>query len=693
MALSSNGENKDPLNPRSMPKRMRRDLKTHDDVRNALRIIARSDFSLRFPTVEEIRQRVGRALWRQEKLELGEHLSHGGEHSVFRALGSIFSSPLVVRVQNPLQPLTSAPLTPDQWRERTRQATRAIMLLPGMNWDKPHPALPFVYQPGEADGVFYTLRDYVKGVPISDTHVRNAIQTRKDVPQAWAFLTVPLQLVAVLIYVREHHRHKRDFSDLHRNLLIGPAQDVHLIDLDDLVQNPDISLARNVSHEIYSVAQLLLGYLLDDSYVRHWNHWDPTQVDVLEKALIAENHFDPQNRQSIEIVARGIAPILRKMLVKPEQGQYTSLEDVFIDLANVGLQIARHDAPHSHNLQELLGILFAEDRRRHPQGTFATIMLKGGDIGGLNPAIKSKIVKRFGKGNFDFFQGSIVHLSLTQALRRWQDPIRYMISGLKGHVPDSDFEFLMQSIDHLNPRDFIRALHQIQRYAYDHATAEVVYLSLARVETMLDYSVRDSNQILLRYQGDTTLPKDVQDYVKGLVGRTIDPEPESLRGDILVPALQPGQILDGIIEEMRNLSGLPEDQIRITLNGIHTPKLDELPLEYQSMAQADLALFSWKALEWLLAEQIPPHHPPTPPTGGSTVNSEGKENLQFGHGMQGRDAGEGLSLRGSLLHPLSQISSWTIRFIPVLFKLWEFLKQIRQQVLPFHPYRDTLRSV
>src|SRR5258708_5998545 len=341
MALSSNGENKDPLNPRSMPKRMRRDLKTHDDVRNALRIIARSDFSLRFPTVEEIRQRVGRALWRQEKLELGEHLSHGGEHSVFRALGSIFSSPLVVRVQNPLQPLTSAPLTPDQWRERTRQATRAIMLLPGMNWDKPHPALPFVYQQGEADGVFYTLRDYVKGVPISDTHVRNAIQTRKDVPQAWAFLTVPLQLVAVLIYVREHHRHKRDFSDLHRNLLIGPAQDVHLIDLDDLVQNPDISLARNVSHEIYSVAQLLLGYLLDDSYVRHWNHWDPTQVDVLEKALIAENHFDPQNRQSIEIVARGIAPILRKMLVKPEQGQYTSLEDVFIDLANVGLQIAR----------------------------------------------------------------------------------------------------------------------------------------------------------------------------------------------------------------------------------------------------------------------------------------------------------------------------------------------------------------
>src|SRR5258708_38361679 len=102
---------------------------------------------------------------------------------------------------------------------------------------------------------------------------------------------------------------------------------------------------------------------------------------------------------------------------------------------------------------------------------------------------------------------------------------------------------------------------------------------------------------------------------------TIDSGPESIRGDILVPALQPGQILDGIIEEMRNLSGLPEDQIRITLNGIHTPKLDELPLEYQSMAQADLALFSWKALEWLLAEQIPPHHPPTPPTSGSTFNS------------------------------------------------------------------------
>src|SRR5258708_13135654 len=108
---------------------------------------------------------------------------------------------------------------------------------------------------------------------------------------------------------------------------------------------------------------------------------------------------------------------------------------------------------------------------------------------------------------------------------------------------------------------------------------------------MLDYSVRDSNQILLRYQGDPTLPKDVQDYVKGLVGRTIDPEPESLRGDILVPALQPAQILDGIMEEMRNRSGLPEDHIRITLTRLHTPNLDQLPLAYHPLSHPTLPLF------------------------------------------------------------------------------------------------------
>lgn len=587
---------------RYFPKRLFRKKVTELELARALAVIPNAIFHRSFPD-EELRRRIEGPLREKERMVLERQLGRGSNNVVFLAHHEGTGRRYVISVHNPNQVHLEA-LTEEDMRGRVQRSAKMVGGLPGMNWEQPHRSIRSVYHFNQIDGIPYAVFNYIEGSDIETVNVVNALRAADQASIAFTLFTVPLQLIAALVYLAEHRIIME--REVHaRNVLVDDSQDVSVIDYDDASKNwYSPASFQLISIELHRTAATLISYLLDNSYLKFWQHWDAKNPGELEKGMMGEYKTAGLLEKGGDVLPKAageLSRILRKMLADPADGQYQNTKQVFIDLARITADLM--GSPFRDSAADLpaqIKELFEKDRAVHPNGTIATVMLKGGEIGGLHPVIKRRIFERFREEGFEVFEGAITHLSLSQAVQRWGGgPFFSTVKQLEGHIPQDLFKRVVEAGERGDSRRFLSGIAHIHRYLRHNEIGAEANTALHRIDSMLDYVMRDSQQLLLRYTRPEPLPMDVQDYVKRLVGRTVDPEPESLRGEILIPALEPGQPLEGVLEEMKaTYPDLSREEIRTTLNGIHTPKKEELDLEFSVMTAADASLFIWSILRW-----------------------------------------------------------------------------------------------
>jgi diguanylate cyclase (GGDEF)-like protein len=545
-------------------------------------------------------------------LQLGEPIRSGGTNEVFKVYdnkGGVFA----LRIHNPTDETLKYFDTEDNLRNRATNGVKANWKVTGM-WrhpektpldrPRPHPVLTSTYEAGQVNGVPYILMDFMDGFPVEDIRVRDAIDSHQA-PVSWTLLTVPLQLAAAFIYFNKFNLQLRD-PNLMRNVLIGKDQGVSFIDFDDVSVNPEEVTPQQMEFELSYAAMASVGYLLDNSYLKFWQHWDPTTDGLLEKEITRENGLAPQENIS---VVKGLAEVLRKMV----KHEYGSFETVFTDLARAGLEsVAGAELPKQISLEETFETMLQMNRQIHAGGNWSTVMLKGGKLGGLNPEIRSIIVKKFSE-DFEVFEGSINPIGPKEVLARWSLPLLKFISGLKGHVEDRLLQEGMGAIYEEDWDTFESWMNRV-RVALPHNS------TVHMLDLFLNYALRNAQQLLLQRKvdrkqvlehygftleefrglldGKDPLAVDEQDFVKALIGKTFEPEKRTIRGGVLIPLLKPEGKLNYLVDLLRQ-GGLSDEQVIRTANGVHVPSSGELRLEWKAMQQHDLALFIWKALNWM----------------------------------------------------------------------------------------------
>lgn len=536
------------------------------------------------------------------RMSLIKRIGAGVQHTAFYVRDLNTGKKHIMLVHNPDPVKVLQTMTPEEIRQWEEHHVRIHWKLPGMNHHRPHPSLTSLYSIDEIDQIPYVLMDYFEGEMMEETTAKKALEASKG-PVAWTLMTVPLQLSSALVYLNAHEI----YPDLRgRNLIVGDGQRLRFIDIGDGLPSKE-----RATEQMKAAALDLIGYLLDPSYVKWWDVWkakmESGQLEGALTELYGEEHAALVNR---------LAPILRRMLAEPDQNPYPSAQALFLDLAHVASESLGLSTETSTSLQGIMKNLFAEDRLRRAGGTWSVLMLKGGELGGLDPLIKREIIEKLSQ-DFEVFEGSIVHITMAQALQRWDAPILKFLDQLRGHIKDELLDEGKELVRKQDAKGFEKWLDRIHHMRIPHEAYH-------KVDLLLDYVLRDSQQLFLRrkvsreealahyglghdqmrefLKGQDPFTVDEQDLVKELVGKTLNPHPNTLRGSILVPELQPEGQLAWVVREMTR-GGLSDTEVIQTVNGIHTPNSQELANEFLAMTPVDLSLFIWKGLHWLAQEQ------------------------------------------------------------------------------------------
>lgn len=249
------------------------------------------------------------------------------------------------------------------------------------------------------------------------------------------------------------------------------------------------------------------------------------------------------------------------------------------------LQIPQRDISRAANI-DLLKKWFARDN-------VATIMLKGGDLGGLNPIIKQRIIDSLIERGCVVYEGTIRTLSPEEILKRWGNSgIRHMLNKMQanGKFCQQDPRIFDEARDILHNSD-------AERFAAWLKKAEQIDPrddGLRNLLYWLEYMSRPVQQLIIAGQG--------QDFVKkNTVGATnsLKAQKGSLRYIVASELLTKGELYTNNLA-LAAKYGFQDDVMFIVSNAAHCPAADteaapELTAEIENFYDDDLRHFSQTA--------------------------------------------------------------------------------------------------
>ncbi len=249
--------------------------------------------------------------------------------------------------------------------------------------------------------------------------------------------------------------------------------------------------------------------------------------------------------------------------------------------------------------------------------SIATIMLKGGENGGLNQSVLREILRELSK-DFIIVLGRTNFLTREKALQRWGNAFRAIIKSslaeFAGVIPEQFAQIGISAVESHDAVKFDAWLDQL-------GTIEETKDLYLKLKFVLDYGNDSCQQIILirksprqeilaRYNVNPELARNLldgedpleipeQNFVKNIIiGSLKKNHPHCLRNRIINPQLEEGGAFYDLVLFMKD-SGLKPAQTKMTANAIHVPATDEMSIELQEMFPGDIRYFIQAILEFI----------------------------------------------------------------------------------------------
>ena len=255
-------------------------------------------------------------------------------------------------------------------------------------------------------------------------------------------------------------------------------------------------------------------------------------------------------------------------------------------------------------------------------GHLSTILLKGGEEGGLQPQFKAQILDRLSE-DFVVLANPVNCVGKTGVLVRWgmiglQHPLEIMQRNPR-YTP----EFLEEARRYIRDKDAVRIEDWIKKAAaidpdelgpkalacalnyLSHEAQQIfLYRKNSRREVMKKYIRGEHNEELdmerieqiasdLLHGKTAYYETDEQDFVKTIVVGATNPfsaHPGSLRNQFCNQIFEI-DALARVIDKARDEFGILDMEVAATImNAIHSPRCEEMPSEIEQIATADLEM-------------------------------------------------------------------------------------------------------